>query len=311
LPAHVRAPLVALQKQLQSFLKNTHYVLGSIWHEESNRKQRVKHLFLFFGWQVWKRVVQRPLVVKLFNGLQFQAHPDCQVSSAVLYARIPDSRDILYLRAHIRNGTLIDVGANVGLVSLLLADKVQHGVLFEPNPIAAARARANLALNGLEFEVHELALSDTTGTVELEDEGGVSTCNRTVVGFSTSLPTRKVGRTQLDKFLAQHPLPYPISAVKIDVEGHENQVLAGMMDCLRHPDRAWLCSSIYNEQTCARPCGYLKWQDTLSCNLPRREPRSLAPKCRPSRICSPVPMSCCKNSRSRAGKNCCASDCCL
>jgi len=234
LPAHVRAPLVALQKQLQSFLKNTHYVLGSIWHEESNRKQRVKHLFLFFGWQVWKRMVQRPLVVKLFNGLQFQAHPDCQVSSAVLYARIPDSRDILYLRAHIRNGTLIDVGANVGLVSLLLADKVQHGVLFEPNPIAAARARANLALNGLEFEVHELALSDTTGTVELEDEGGVSTCNRTVVGFSTSLPTRKVGRTQLDKFLAQHPLPYPISAVKIDVEGHENQVLAGMMDCLRH-----------------------------------------------------------------------------
>lgn len=81
---------MALQKQLQSFLKNTHYVLGSIWHEESNRKQRVKRLFLFFGWQVWKRVVQRPLVVKLFNGLQFQAHPDCQVSSAVLYARIPD-----------------------------------------------------------------------------------------------------------------------------------------------------------------------------------------------------------------------------
>ena len=46
---------------MQSFLKNARYVLGSIWHEESNRKQRVKHLFLFFGWQVWKRVVQTPL----------------------------------------------------------------------------------------------------------------------------------------------------------------------------------------------------------------------------------------------------------
>ena len=39
---------------------------------------------------------------------------------------------------------------------------------------------------------------------------------------------------QLDEFLAQHPLPYPISVVKIDVEGHENSVLAGMMECLRH-----------------------------------------------------------------------------
>jgi methyltransferase FkbM-like protein len=28
-------------------------------------------------------------------------------------------------------------------------------------------------------------------------------------------------------------LPYPISAIKIDVEGHENSVLRGMMDCLR------------------------------------------------------------------------------
>ena len=208
-------------------------MLGSIWHEPSNRRQRVKRLFLFLGWQFWKRVVRQPVVVGLFNGLRFRAYPDCEVSSGAIYARIPDSRDILYLRAHLREGTLIDVGANVGLVTLLLADKVQHALLFEPNPIAAARARANLALNALRFEVHELALSDTTGTVEFEDQGGVSSCNRTVVGFSTSVPTREVPCTRLDRFLADHALPYPISAVKIDVEGHENSVLRGMMECLR------------------------------------------------------------------------------
>jgi len=208
-------------------------VLGSIWHEESNRQQRFKRLLLLCGWQFWKRVIRAPIGVKLFNGLRFRAYPDCQASSAVMYARIPDSRDILYLRSHIREGTLIDVGANVGLVSLLLADRVQHGLLFEPNPIAAARARANLALNRLKFEVHELALSDTAGTVEFEDEGGVSTCNRTVVGFSTDVSTRTVSCTQLDRFLAEHPPPYPVNAVKIDVEGHENHVLRGMLECLR------------------------------------------------------------------------------
>ncbi len=219
---------------MPSFIKNTRYVLGSIWHEESNRRQRVKRLFLLLGWQFWKRAVRSPVVVTLFNGLKFRAYPDCYASSAVMYTRIPDSRDILYLRAHIHEGTLIDVGANVGLVTLLLADQVQHALLFEPNPMAAGRARENLALNRLKFEVHEAALSDRTGTVEFEDEGGVSTCNRTVSGFSTSLPTRKVACSTLDDFLAQHPLRYPISAVKIDVEGHENQVLAGMMECLRH-----------------------------------------------------------------------------
>jgi FkbM family methyltransferase len=218
---------------LPSFLNNARYVLSSIWHEPSNRQQRVKRLFLFLGWQLWKRVVRQPVVVGLFNGLRFRAYPDCEVSSGAIYARIPDSRDILYLRAHLGQGTLVDVGANVGLVTLLLADKVQHALLFEPNPVAAARARANLALNGLPFEVHESALSDTTGTVEFEDQGGVSSCNRTVVGFSTSVPTRDVPCTRLDRFLADHALPYPISAVKIDVEGHENSVLRGMTECLR------------------------------------------------------------------------------
>ena len=223
---------------MPSFLKNSRYVLGSIWHEESNRKQRVKRLFLFFAWQVWKRIVRAPILVTLFNGLQFRAYPDCQSSSAVMYTRIPDSRDIVYLRAHVRGGTLIDVGANVGLVTLLVADQIQHALLFEPNPIAVQRARENLALNRLKFEVHELALSDTTGSVEFEDEGGVSTCNRTVSGFPTSLPTRKVSCVRLDEFLAQHPPRYPISAVKIDVEGHENQVLAGMKECST-PGLAW------------------------------------------------------------------------
>jgi FkbM family methyltransferase len=218
---------------LQSFLKNARYVLVSIWQEPSNRHQRFKRLFLFLGWQFWKRVVRRPIVIQLFNGLRFRAYPDCDVSSGVLYARIPDSRDILFMRSHIGQGTLIDVGANVGLVTLLLAEKIQYALLFEPNALAAARARANLELNGLRFEVHELALSDTTGTVEFEDLGGVSSRNRTVVGFSTLAPTCNVPCVRLDQFLADHPLPYPISALKIDVEGHENSVLRGMMDCLR------------------------------------------------------------------------------
>ncbi len=149
-------------------------MLGSIWQEPSNRHQPLS-AWVYFS-----------------NGRRFRAYPDCHMSSAVMYARIPDSRDILLLRAHIGQGTRIDVGANVGVVTFLLADQVQHALLFEPNPITAARARANLELNGLRFEVHEVALSDTAGTVEFEDAGGVSGCNRTVVGLSTSVPTRNV-----------------------------------------------------------------------------------------------------------------------
>jgi FkbM family methyltransferase len=173
------------------------------------------------------------VIVPLFNGFRFRAYPDCQASSAVLYTRIPNFKCLSFLRKHIDKGTLLDIGANVGLVTLLLADKIQHAILFEPNPIAAARARENMALNQFGFEVHELALSDQAGVVEIENAGGVDSCNRTVVGFTTSLPTISVQRTTVDNFLgANAALPAPISVIKIDVEGHENSVLRGMAGLL-------------------------------------------------------------------------------
>jgi FkbM family methyltransferase len=210
------------------------YIVGSIWHDESNREERLKRLALAAGWQVWKRSVGKPLVVPLFNGLHFRAYPDCDCSAAVIYNRIPNYKCIAFLRKHATGGTFVDVGANVGMVSLLLADKFQNAWLFEPNPVAAARARANLLLNGLNFAVHEIALSDQNGSVAFENSGGVNSCNRTVDGFTSSAPVVTVPSTTFDTFLnASADSAPPVAAVKIDVEGHENAVLRGMIQFLR------------------------------------------------------------------------------
>jgi|SRR5580704_1956239 FkbM family methyltransferase len=214
-------------------LSDLNYVVGSIWRDESNRDQRLRRLSCFVGWQLWKRLVRAPIIIDLSNGLRFIAYPDCGVSAGFIYRRIPDYREISFLRLHLDGGALVDVGANVGSVSLQLADQVDHALLFEPNPIAAGRARENLRLNDLPFEVHEVALSDVCQDLELEDAGGVDTCNRTVAGFKTSLPTRKVTGLTFDQFLAKRRRPLgPVGLIKIDVEGHENAVLRGMKCCL-------------------------------------------------------------------------------
>jgi len=165
--------------------------------------------------------------------LEKGGRPDCDNSPSGLYYALPNGRHISFLRAHLDGGTFLDVGANVGLVTLLLADRVRHAILFEPHPIAVERAKENLRMNGLHFEVVARALSDAVGSVEFEDEGP-SSCNRTVHGLATSTPTITVSRTTLDDFLREHctKIP-PICAVKIDVEGHENAVLRGMKGFLR------------------------------------------------------------------------------
>lgn len=209
------------------------YPISNLWSEESNQGQRTRRLCIFVGWQLWKRIVRKPITVSLFNGKRFIAHPDCQVSSGVLYTRIPNSRNILFLRKHLSGGTLIDVGANVGSVSLLLADTIEDAILFEPNPVAAARARENLARNELGFKVYELALSDTNGEIRFACHGGVNVGGHVLVNAPSPAATRVVPCITFDEFLRRHGDPaLPVSLVKIDVEGHENSVLRGMRQFL-------------------------------------------------------------------------------
>ncbi|HEY1265364.1 MAG TPA: FkbM family methyltransferase [Terriglobales bacterium] len=208
-------------------------MLRSIWRDESNQDERGRRILRAGGWQLWKRIARSPVQVGLFNGMRFRAYPDCTVSSSAVYFRVPNYRHVEFIRRHVRGGTLLDIGANVGLFTLLLADRVEHAILFEPNPLAAARARENMQLNRLNCEVVEMAASDQGGEVIFENAGGASPVNRTVVGFSTSLPIITVQRQALDSFLAERRLAVPVSVVKIDVEGHENSVLYGMRSCMR------------------------------------------------------------------------------
>jgi FkbM family methyltransferase len=210
------------------------YPISGLWNERSNHGQKIRRLCTFIGWQLWKRIVRKPIAVSLFNGKRFIAYPDCPVSSGVMYTRVPNSGNVLFIRKHLSGGTLIDIGANVGSVTLLLADLIENAILFEPNATAAARARENLALNCLDYKVYEVALSDKNGEARFECQGAVDVAARIVVDASSrNTVTRVVPCLTFDTFLCRHGDPaYPVSIVKIDVEGHENSVLRGMRNFL-------------------------------------------------------------------------------
>jgi len=225
------------KKQLKGKRETMHNsicVIRRILRDESNKGQRSRRLLMSVGWQIWKRTIAKPIVATLFNNCRFIAHPDCQVSSGVFYFRVPDSREVKVLRRWLDGGVLIDVGSNVGLFALSLADKVDHAILFEANPLVALRAREHMALNSLDFEVNATALSDAQGEIYLEDRGKATVANRTLLDpATTTYPVRRVPRTTLDIFLKNRLKPIEnLSVIKIDVEGHENSVIKGMSSTL-------------------------------------------------------------------------------
>ncbi|HVX09719.1 MAG TPA: FkbM family methyltransferase [Pirellulales bacterium] len=202
-------------------------VTRSVWGNPGNRGRRLYKTLAAVRWQFQKRIVRSPRTIMLANGVRFRAYPDCVVSSALIYADWPEFHELRFVRKQLcPTDLVVDVGANVGHVSLLLADIVgaENLVAFEPTPVTYARLVENWQLNGWQTDrLYQAAVGATAGKVCLRDVPHPLTTNAVgpVLG-----PTIEVPLVSLDDFRADLP-DRRIGLLKIDVEGYESKVFGG------------------------------------------------------------------------------------
>jgi len=130
-------------------------------------------------------------------------------------------------------GVLVDVGAMIGTHSCYLAGLARHTEIraFEPSPANLPLLLANAA-RWPTVHVHPLALSDREHLVRLqldpENRGHTRVAERPDPGADWI----EAPATTLDAFRLEE-----VRLVKIDVEGHENEVLWGAERTIRrwHP----------------------------------------------------------------------------
>jgi FkbM family methyltransferase len=133
-----------------------------------------------------------------------------------------------------------DVGANIGYITLLLAQAVGETgqvISFEPLPDNVERLLANLTLNNLEqrVQVEAAAVVDRSRKVEflVGPSGGMGkargSTGRQNVQYSKTL---EVPGLSLDEFVYQLGRPEP-QIIKMDIEGGEVLALPGMARLLK------------------------------------------------------------------------------
>lgn len=130
-----------------------------------------------------------------------------------------------------------DVGANLGFYTILLARHLSSGsvIAFEPEPRCLGMLASNIALNDLKnVQVMPVALADKEGEMGMtsgEDDvlSGTSRLADTAATATVSIPV-----ITGDLVRARNKLPVP-QAVKIDVEGWEEEVISGLKNTLQEP----------------------------------------------------------------------------
>lgn len=245
-----------------NLLRGVPDTLRFLWQHPENDGHRLKALARLLGWQLWQRVVGRPLTVGLADGIRLRCYPHSVSAAAVVYCHRPEWREMRFVLDFLKPGDVfIDVGANIGVYSLL-ACSIDDIVVwaFEPSSSTAQRLAENITLNSLQSRVRlrQLAIGAavepgrlTTGMdavnhlVQVTD--GSSSEPVEVVTLDSEIPSAEADRTSL---------------VKIDVEGGEEAVLRGAQELLRRREAVFIVERNFPAELAAlfSAMGYLPYE---------------------------------------------------
>lgn len=227
---------------------------------------------------------------KLPLGVHIKLFPDSKLSE-LIYIGWFESAELTFLRKFLRNeDVFIDVGANIGLFTVLAARIVGDSgrvYSFEPCSKSFLRLKENIALNGYHnVSCHQTALSDRSGdatlTVSLDGFDAWNSLGKPSEG--QSFATEVVDCCTLDEFAQDNELFERVQLMKIDVEGWEYFVLAGGKKLLSSEKAPILlveftdanclqsgktCEDVYRQ---LESCGYQMYEFNPSTNVLRGSP---------------------------------------
>ena len=182
----------------------------------ASRGQRLRTGFRTLRHEVQTRAFRRPTKLPLGERSQIISRPG--ETNSPLGCRNPPNWEMVVWRQVLRPGDLfLDVGANIGIYTIMACELGAHVIAFEPDAYNAGRIREHLSLNGYTADVLQQAVADRAGPVQFTE--GLDSFNH----LATAGGGVEVQAVALDDVIGDRR----VAGIKIDVEGAEHLVLKG------------------------------------------------------------------------------------
>ena len=175
-------------------------------------------------------------------------NPDDPVVSGALYFGVYEKAETKFFQTACREGmTFLDVGANIGYYTALAARAVGPAgkvIALEPDPESFKCLEQTIAANGTEnVQAFPVAASDASAVLPLYISADNRGDNRLYAPGETR-PQVEVQAVATDALLAENKIE-TVDLIKIDVQGYEPKVIAGLRDTITRSPKLTLLTEFW------------------------------------------------------------------
>ncbi len=206
-------------------------------------------------WQLWRKLPKAGAIAQLSDGVRLWCPPWSHLAAAWLSIGDHEA-ELPFVRALLRSeDTFVDVGANIGVYSIIAAVRGARVLAFEPNGSARATLTANLALNHIEDRVQVLscALADFSGRARFTTD--LEAANH--LDIEPEAKGEVVDVCELDTLIEPGAR---VTLIKIDVEGFDEAVLRGARGTLERERPVLIVETWAGAQSIRRFLGMLQYE---------------------------------------------------
>ena len=179
----------------------------------------------------------RRVVHSSINGHSLLVFANEDVGRAIHYGGRYEALETAFLTKTISPEAIcVDVGANVGYFTMLMANSARTGSVhaFEPLPMNVALLKASIELNGFtNIHVNQCAVGDRTGEISFVQSTDTAYSSLRDTGRKLAEHAFRVPMITLDDYLERVGITR-VDVIKADVEGSEELVVEGATKLLNN-----------------------------------------------------------------------------
>lgn len=193
------------------------------------RLDRGGTLARMFRWQVGSRLLGSDVAVPWIDRTRLLVRTGMHGATGNIYVGLMEFEDMAFVLHLLSAGdSFIDIGANVGVYSILAASRGARTLALEPVPDTYEQLLNNIQINRFDdlIEAKNIGVSSKLDELKFSTQEGAT--NHVLVDAESASKSLSVGVNSLDVIAnGWHPL-----MVKIDVEGFEREVIQGATSIL-------------------------------------------------------------------------------